>query len=372
MAPNILGDSPRSINGSTWGYCSLSAAAEYLGMSPQSIRNRIKDGELDAIRTSPQGWRKVSIASLRNYCGYDDEEIENENGCKIAVFCRTSHYSQREALKTQKEKLLTEVEKREDIKRQDILCFSENCSAFGEMSNAYKMCEAIQSGKVKKLYLERFNRLGRQVAWTKWVEYICQKNNVEIIALDREEDNPDEKSIMMLELCDYVSTLSNKMAGAIGGKLTRKNLKPETLQRIAELWSQKYNVREIVELLKRENHLYTMHNGQTGHVGYALIWRWISKGKIKLENQEDIYDNRASNTEKEISEFCQVNLIDDVESKVDVGPVYDRWVRWAEVKKLSSLSRVVFGKYMSKRYKRRRVNSCNYVMGVILKKEWLT
>ena len=49
-------------------------------------------------------------------------------------------------------------------------------------------------GEISKVYAEHHDRLSRVASLTRLIEHLCRKHSVEIVALDREEDEDDMKS----------------------------------------------------------------------------------------------------------------------------------------------------------------------------------
>ena len=183
-------------------YVTTGFASRYAGVSINTVKSLISRGDLRGYSTAGGHWR-VSTASLLSYVdGIEEgdlvEETTENRGC--VIYTRCSSAGQTESLARQKTRLLTEVSRREDIREESIVIYSEIASSFGVRPSLYRLVDDILSGQVKKVYIEYLDRWSRTSSERCLLQHIADRQGVEIIALDVEETDPNEMEYLQKEL----------------------------------------------------------------------------------------------------------------------------------------------------------------------------
>lgn len=319
---------------------SISVAADMLGVSPATARRMIAGGQIESA-TTLGGHRRVSVASINNWLGFDDGgDNEQERVGEIAIYCRVSSLSQdrQGSLDRQLERLLSEVAEREGIERGEIQVYKDVASSFGNREGLNNLVEAIIGGKVTRIYCEFQDRLSRVPALTRLIESLAGARGVEIIHLDKEEKDADSLQDAMKELLDYCTVVSNRISAAKSRKVTFKELEPQTVARIIELRETGHNVSEIYRLLESEGHKATTGMGKTSRVSMMKIRRVIESGGMvtatspcgkRLASQMDGIQSTFevwAESHLEIIPDGEYDLTTRVESKT----IYKAYSVWAE------------------------------------------
>lgn len=308
----------------------VSQAASLLGIHANTLRAYCNEG-LISCTVLPSGFRRFTQKDLDAFNGVsEDVAEEKDSGRGIFCYARTSSLSQKDALNSQVERLLSEVSARENIPREEITLLKDCASSFGMLPNAFKLIECIQSGKVKRVYLERFNRLGRQVAFTKFVEYVAQKHGTEIIALDRESENPDEQQINMLELVDFVTCLGNKANGKIGAKLLKKHVSQPCLERMVELRRKGHGYRYITDQLVKEGFYGETSMGKKSALSYEKVRSLLVNGSGHVLGV--VADGQPlDSVEKSVRDFVTAHVVKgEPSSRLQVKDFYGDYCEYAK------------------------------------------
>lgn len=238
-------------------------------------------GELPCL-TLPSGHRRFRLEDCLSYFeGLSPEDLMSGNAGdgSIAVYVRVSSESQDKAgsLSRQLDRLLTEVSRREGIKRDKITVYKDVASSFGNREGLNRLVDAIIDGRVKRLYCEYQDRLSRVPALTRLVEHLAKRYGVQIVCLDTEEISEDELQGAMKELLAYTTVISNRINARKSTLVTRKNLTPETLARMVELRRENVSLKDIARLLEQEGHV----TSKGDPVSYALVRKHLDANGVE-------------------------------------------------------------------------------------------
>ncbi len=215
-------------------FFSVGQAASFLSVSASQVRLMVANGELEGF-TLASGHRRISAKSVKAFAnGATADDSTVLAGEEVVGYCRTSSLSQAESLTRQTSRLSATISERENLPPTAIRMLSECCSSFGERKVFNQLVLDIVGGKVKKIYVEHWNRISRTMALNKLIDFLCETYGVEIVALDKEE-NPDELANNLQELLDFVQVLSCRQAAQKSKLVTVKHLPALTVKRIAEL-----------------------------------------------------------------------------------------------------------------------------------------
>ena len=216
-------------------FWSVGKTATFLGVSPSQVRILTAQGQLEGF-TMPSGHRRLSVASVKAYAlGTSTDDLAGSfqgDGKEVVGYCRTSSTSQLESLTRQEGRLSATIADREAIAADAVSIRKECCSSFGERKVLNQLILDVIGGKVKRIYVEHWNRLSRTMALNKMIEFLAETYGVEIVALDREE-SPDELANNLQELLDFVQVLSCRQAAQKSKLVTVVHLPTATVNRPA-------------------------------------------------------------------------------------------------------------------------------------------
>jgi hypothetical protein len=215
-----------------------------------------------------------------------------------------------ESLVRQETRLTAIVAERESIELAEVQIRKECCSSFGERKVFNQLVLDIVSGKIKRIYVEHWNRISRTMALNQLLNFLCDTYGVEIVALDRDE-NPDELANNLQELLDFVQVLSCRQAAQKSKLVTVKHLPIKTVDRIATLSNEGLNQKQIFDIIKEEGH--KTEKGEE-----------ISKNKIrqyvllngKVKTVVGISPSEQTSLSKLLTEWVSANLVPAEDSRL--------------------------------------------------------
>ena len=194
------------------------------------------------------------------------------------------------------------------------------------------------------------------------VEHCCSLHSVELIYIDNDLQTPSDQEELVSEVLDVIQVYGCRVSSKIAGQRSKRSLSEQCINRLSQLWSERKSSVYITRQLRLEGFKWTKQDGTEGELTYPLIYRFINKNGNRKVLEKLTDNNKVVSLDEEIKLFCKTNLIDSVESRLDISVLWDRWIRWTEIKQThKNISRILFGQYISKLYKRQRVNSCNYI-----------
>lgn len=124
----------------------------------------------------------------------------------MVLYARVSSDKQKQAgsLERQIAKLRQVVSQRETLAPESIPLFQDCASSFGERKALNALVDAMLDGKVRKVYVLYMDRLSRVPSTTSLLEHIARRCNVEIIALETENNDEEEDNFFISERQHYV------------------------------------------------------------------------------------------------------------------------------------------------------------------------
>ncbi len=193
---------------------SIQEAAEFLGISPQTLRRWEREGRLLPDERTPGGRRRYDLARLRPEQFRAPETARRTIAPEIA-YARVSSHDQKDDLERQKQVL-------ERYCARQGWAF-EVIADLGSGMNYHKkglkrLLNAISDGQVGRLVITHQDRLLRFGA--ELVFAICEARNVEVVILNQGEDTSFEE-----DLAKDVLEISTVFSARLSGSRARKNQK---------------------------------------------------------------------------------------------------------------------------------------------------
>lgn len=322
MATAILNET--SFTGKSSGSVSVGQAARMLDVSPQSIRNYSASGELEETRTLG-GHRRITVASIRQYQGFDAEETTDDETADTIVYARVSTNRQKSDgnLSRQVERLQEHCQEAYGI--ESVTTIQEVGSGLNGSRRGYlKLVSLILSGKIRRVVCEYKDRLSRSD--TALLEMICDKQGVELVCTERTVEATDPQSEMVADLLAIVTVYANRSSGIKGGQAVAFELSPEFIQRVGELRSSGLSQKAVAEQVKKEgitcpktNKVYTSHA-----VGLA-------------SKQAQLAESFTGKTETDLSLFLSERCKRVDGSRAFTKPLYKAFKMWAEKKGITAI-----------------------------------
>lgn len=265
-------------------------ASEITGLSQQVIR-KIDPSELKTYHKPNSLHRRYLVKDLYEYMSGDISLETPEFEQRTAVFVRVSSPTQKESLKSQKERVIKAVCEKEKVNEQDILLYECVCSSFSGNDVLQKLIEDIIANKIYKLFIEQKNRLCRIGAIEFIIKKLCEKRGVELVYLWDDDKDKTEQAIWVEELLSFITCAVNKQSAKRSSKVVKFECSQETRDRIYELRSQHVPIRKIKVILDEENHTCTNGNGKTQPVSIQVIRRLTETNIYKLLAPKDRKEN---------------------------------------------------------------------------------
>lgn len=331
------------------GYLTVSQAASVYGISPQTVRNEVERGCLQAVRTSG-GHRRISLASLREfYEGISaDEQQEEEGGSGIAIYARVSDVSQtakgkdgKGSLDRQIERLLGEVSRREGIARESIGVYKDVASSFGDREGLNKLVDGIIDGRVKKVYCLYLDRLSRVPALTRLVEHLAERFGVAIVALDTEDS--ETQDVWQKELLGYITVWCNRQSAAKSAEVTRKDVSPECVSRMIELRKRGLDAKTVWRKLVKEGYKASKKSGEVCELSYCRVVRLLDQNGCESLLTK-VCCGADAQVENNIRVFIESRLTKKDGERVSVSSLYPAYVAFCESRGQSSQPRALLGR----------------------------
>lgn len=324
-----------SANGNS--YLSIGKAAALLGCSVATLRLWESKGLIRSYRTcNGFGHRRFLLSELKAQAlSVNGEEVTQEEN--VCVYVRVSSTAQQRSgsLERQLGRMLSEVAQRENVEEGGIRVFKDIASAFGTRKGLNKLTDAMLAGEVSKVYVEHQDRLSRVPALSRLLEHLASRNNVEIVALDREEENPDELKNSMLELVEFVTVLANRTNARKQAERKRKRLSAETIQFIREELAQGRGLSETVEKANRLGH----RTERGGEISYHVARTHLVK----------LLDTVAPiETSNSFEAFLKVHVKKKSGGKVQAASIHRGYRDYCYKQSVEPLTKMQCGKYLRK------------------------
>jgi len=189
---------------------SIHKAAEFLGVSEQTLRRWEREGKLIAHERTPGGRRRYDLALLR------PEQFHKTDALRRTIaYARVSSHDQKDDLERQKQVL-------------ELYCARQGwtfevVADLGSGMNYHKkglkrLLDAIVEGQIGRLVLTHKDRLLRFGA--ELVFAICEAKGVEVVILNQGEDTTFEEDLAK-DVLEIITVFSARLYGS----RSRKNQK---------------------------------------------------------------------------------------------------------------------------------------------------
>ena len=325
-------------------FFSVGQAAKFLGVSASQIRLLVASGDLTGF-VMPSGHRRLSVASVKAYAlGISADDLAGScqgEGKEVVGYCRTSSLSQSESLTRQEGRLSATIGEREGLPIEGVSIRKECCSSFGERKVLNQLILDVINGKVKKIYVEHWNRLSRTMALNKMIEFLTDTYGVEIVALDREE-NPDELANNLQELLDFVQVLSCRQAAQKSKLVTVVHLPTATVQRIAELSNEGRTQRDICKVIDSEGHR-TVKGGliSRSKIRQYILLNGTAKTIVGISREEQTSLNTL------LTQWTTANVVPSEGGRLTVKDIAPRFNAWMVANGKTEVRPTVVGKWLT-------------------------
>jgi excisionase family DNA binding protein len=338
MATSTVSDSVVSGNAVPAGqHWSVGKVARYLGVSCSQVRLLVRAGEITAY-VMQSGHRRVCVKSVKAYANGGEGQAVGDG--EAVGYCRTSSMGQRESLLRQIERLRNEIAGREGIDPATVKIYSECCSSFGERPALQQLTLDLIAGKIKRVYVEHYNRLTRVKALGSMLDFLCETYGAQIVALDR-EDNPDEMANAFAELMDFVSVLANKKAAEKSKLVTVKHLPETTVARICELSNAGHTGRDIYRVIVAEGHKTTK-----GEPISLMKLRSVLKQNGVIKSAVGQASGSQTNLKKLVASWVKAHITPNEQGRVMVRDMLPRYNRWAASQGKAAIRPMILAKYL--------------------------
>jgi predicted site-specific integrase-resolvase len=189
---------------------SIQETADFLGVSPQTLRRWEREGRLLPDERTPGGRRRYDLARLR-----PEQFRAPETARRTIAYARVSSHDQKDDLERQKQVL-------------ELYCARQGwtfevIADLGSGMNYHKkglkrLLDAIIDGQVGRLVITHKDRLLRFGA--ELVFAICEAKQVEVVILNQGEDTTFEEDLAK-DVLEIITVLSARLYGS----RSRKNQK---------------------------------------------------------------------------------------------------------------------------------------------------
>lgn len=245
-------------------WLSVSEAGTMLGVSPSTVRNMVRVGELEA-RRSIGGHRRVSRDSVCRWLGLDTETESTDRG--TVVYARVSQNKQKVAgnLERQVDRLSEHCQS--EYGAEPVVIAEVGSGLKEDRAGYLRLIDLVLSGKVERVVVEHEDRIARY--GVKVFRALCDRMGVELIVTATEDSEGDlspeaEMTADILSLCTVYAARTH---GRRGADHKRMEVTPEARERILALHKAGLNQTAIVEHLQcegfkcpRQNKPYAIHS----------------------------------------------------------------------------------------------------------------
>src|ERR1700758_371937 len=182
---------------------SIHEAAEFLGVSAQTLRRWEREGKLIADERTPGGRRRYDLARLR-----PEQFHAPEAARRTIAYARVSSHDQKDDLERQKQVL-------------ELYCARQGWTFEvvadpGSGMNYHKkglkrLLDDVVEGRVGRLVIthkDRLLRLGAELVFA-----ICEAKNVEVVILNRGEDTTFEEDLAR-DVLEIITVFSARLYGS--------------------------------------------------------------------------------------------------------------------------------------------------------------
>ena len=312
------------------------------------------------------GHRRLSVASVKAYAaGTTTDDLAaygNEQGKKVVGYARCSSAGQKDSLTRQVDRLTAHISKTYNLPTDAIDIRSEVCSSFsGNRKGFFELCDDITDGKISVVVSEFKNRFSRVPCQLRLLEHIAERNGCELVFLDCEENENEEKA-NMLELVDYIQHLSAKSAGRKSALVTTVRLKAETLTRIAELSNEGRNQKDVHRIITAEGH--TTEKGEPISINKVRQYILLN-GKVKTAVGIDPAEQTS--LDSLLTRWVSENIVPTEGSRLMMKDILPRFNAWMVANSKTPQRSTIIGKMLVKMgLPSKRVEGYRYFLNVSL------
>lgn len=191
-------------------YLSISQAAKYLGVSPQTLRRWENEGRIRPPQRTEGGQRRYSVADLRN-----EKPQKNVPDRKTIAYARVSTSDQKKDLERQQEMLSLFCA----VNGWSFEVISDLGSGMNYRKRGLKkLLECIIEGDIGRLVLTHKDRLLRFGA--ELVFAICEEKGVEVVLINQ-GDEPSFEEELAQDVLEIITVFSARLYGSRSRKNKR-------------------------------------------------------------------------------------------------------------------------------------------------------
>lgn len=193
----------------------MKEASEYTGLSAQTLRKLIDEGEIKAKRIGSRGDRYVEKRELDRFMGR--RSFEEPEGC--AIYARVSTRKQKNSgnLDRQKSRLVDYCDSN-DYRIAHIV--TDVASGINENRRGLtELIELSKNREINRIVIEYKDRLAR--FGYEYLKELFSINNVEIDCMDENGEKSYEEELVE-DMLAIVSSFSARLYGRRGGKKVKK------------------------------------------------------------------------------------------------------------------------------------------------------
>ena len=217
---------------------------------------------------------------------------------------------------------------------------SEFCLALGNRKAFFELCDEITEGKVSVVVSEFKNRFSRVPCQLRLLEHIAEKQNCQLVFLDCEENEGEEKA-NMLELIDYIQHLSAKSAGRKSSLVTTVHLKQETIELITSLSNKGHTQRQIISIVQKLDHRDSKGKKIGRHVLRKYILLNVQVKTILGQSKEE-----QSNLIQLLTEWVEKNIESCEGSHLTAREISGRYNEWARENGKAPVVPTLLGRFL--------------------------
>jgi putative resolvase len=304
-------------------HVSISAAANLLGLSQNSVRKMTDSSELAHHRTLG-GHRRISVSSINEWMG-----IEEQTSRKTLIYARVSSKRQRLEgnLDRQASRLRDYCLQEFESKEENLIILKDCGSGLTEQRQGYqKLLELVISQQLKRVVCEYPDRISRWGVRT--FEILCEKFGTEFICTNKKPDQSFESELSD-DVISVITVFSARTHGCRGALTTRMPIQDELRDRITQLHEDGLGQTKIARIIKEEG----FRCDKTGKPHAINSVRKTLKAYEKLKKATStLTPNSRSSLKKFLKESCSFSD----ESRCFTRPLFKAYSAWCKQNNIES------------------------------------
>lgn len=333
----------------------IGQVASQLGVTTQTIRNWIKQGELDCVRTAG-GQRLITEASVRRYLGFDEEE-EGTEATPVFLVARTS--TNRQAKGHSKGEtdsdLARQIERLREYAKDNYpdstpVEFVSVRSGLNFNDQGFvKVVDAILSGQCRGgvvicTHRDRIMRMAYEV-----FQLICRQGGCEVVEI--EETDESEKSYgetLAEDLLAFTHVYSCRHYAKRSAQTNMKHVSDECVTRMIELRQEGFPIDQITRTLNREGFKQQKKGGAPERVTERIVLRYLDSNGI--QKALEVAVGVGNEKKRPIEEFLATRLVrtgkkEDRALNKDIRAAYVKWAKGkkVEIETPTNLGKLIVG-----------------------------